>query len=210
LKPDLIVIPGDVFQNSFAEFEREKKALNDLFRQLDAPSGVFMVYGDVDTSPDIVRQIFEGSKVNVLLNETRKVSIGDRSILIGGVELKFASESAQRLVRNLEESSGDDDIRILLSHRPDVALGLKEHSRIDLVIAGHTHGGQVVVPFFGPPMTLSNIPRHMAAGGLHRINENLLYVSRGVGCERAQAPRIRFLCPPEISILTVGPEPKNR
>jgi predicted MPP superfamily phosphohydrolase len=146
----------------------------------------------------------------VLLNEARRITIGDRSILLGGVELKFASDASQRLVRNMEDSAGDADIRILLTHRPDVALGLKEHSRIDLVIAGHTHGGQVVVPLFGPPMTLSKIPRHMAAGGLHRINENLIYISRGVGCERAQAPRIRFLCPPEISILTVGSETKNR
>jgi predicted MPP superfamily phosphohydrolase len=47
----------------------------------------------------------------------------------------------------------------------------------------------------------------VAAGGLHAIDGNPIYVSRGVGCERGQAPRIRFFCPPEISLLTLGPEP---
>jgi GH43 family beta-xylosidase len=101
------------------------------------------------------------------------------------------------------ESEPGDDIRILLSHRPDVVLGLRRDSRIDLVVAGHTHGGQIVVPGFGPPMTLSNVPRAVAAGGLHRINENAVYVSRGVGCERRQAPRVRFLCPPEVSLIAL-------
>jgi hypothetical protein len=88
--------------------------------------------------------------------------------------------------------------------RPDVALGLRPGSRIDLVVAGHTHGGQVVLPGFGPPMTLSHVPRAVAAGGLHDLGGNAIYVSRGVGCERGQAPRIRFLCPPEVSLLEVG------
>ena len=52
-------------------------------------------------------------------------------------------------------------------------------------------------------MTLSLVPRHVAAGGLHEIDGNRVYVSRGVGMERMQAPRMRLFCPPEISILTV-------
>ena len=74
-------------------------------------------------------------------------------------------------------------------------------SRIDLVVAGHTHGGQVVVPGFGPIITLSGVPRAVAAGGLHEMNGNRIYVSRGAGSEQGQAPRIRLFCPPEVSIL---------
>ena len=84
---------------------------------------------------------------------------------------------------------------------------LKPSSRINLVVAGHTHGGQVVVPGFGPPITLSGVPRAVAAGGLHAMNGNRIYVSRGAGCEQGQAPRIRLFCPPEVSILEVGGTP---
>ena len=71
------------------------------------------------------------------------------------------------------------------------------------VVAGHTHGGQVQIPFFGPLFTLTEIPREAAAGGLHEVNGTQLYVSRGVGAERGEAPLIRFNCPPEISLLTL-------
>ena len=106
--------------------------------------------------------------------------------------------------RDQDADPQDDDVRILISHMPDPILELKPNTRIDLLIAGHTHGGQVQLPFFGPPITLSRIPRRAAAGGLHELNGRCVYVSRGVGCERGQAPRLRFLCPPEISILDVG------
>ena len=74
---------------------------------------------------------------------------------------------------------------------------------MDLTIAGHTHGGQVRIPFFGPPITLSRVPRRVAGGGLHELQGNAIYVSRGVGCERASAPRVRLNCPPEVSLLTL-------
>jgi predicted MPP superfamily phosphohydrolase len=75
--------------------------------------------------------------------------------------------------------------------------------RIDLALAGHTHGGQVVVPFFGPLLTLSDVPRHVAAGGVHELGPVRVHVSRGVGMERGSAPQIRFFCPPEICLLTL-------
>jgi len=94
-------------------------------------------------------------------------------------------------------------VRIAFAHYPRAALALRPNSRVDLVVAGHTHGGQVVLPLVGPPIVLSPLPRSIAAGGLHALDGNALYVSRGVGMERGQAPRIRFLCPPEITVLTL-------
>ena len=54
-----------------------------------------------------------------------------------------------------------------------------------------------------PPMTDSNVPGHVAGGGLHELTGRRIYVSRGIGCERGQAPRIRFLCPPEITRILI-------
>jgi predicted MPP superfamily phosphohydrolase len=72
-----------------------------------------------------------------------------------------------------------------------------------LLVAGHTHGGQVQIPFFGPPITLSRVPRSVAAGGFHSLDGRAIYVSRGIGNERGWAPRVRFLAPPEVSLLTL-------
>ncbi len=207
LRADVILLPGDLFQGSGDEFERELPALRHLLSRLSAPGGVYFAMGDVDQHPDRVRRMIEGTRVEPLVNRVVRVSVGDRLFSIGGVELDYASKGARATVHQLDEASGDGDIRILLAHRPDVALGLRPKSRIDLTVAGHTHGGQVVVPWLGPPMTLSGVPRVVAAGGLHDLGGNRIYVSRGVGCERGQAPRIRFLCPPELTLLTIGDPP---
>jgi uncharacterized protein len=139
-----------------------------------------------------------------LVNAVVRVEVGDRRVLIGGIELDYKSSGALDVVHRLETTAGDVDIRILLAHRPDAVFNLYPTSRVDLVVAGHTHGGQIVVPGFGPLVTLTGVPREVAAGGLHTIGANPIYVSRGVGCERGQAPRIRFFCPPEVTLLTVG------
>lgn len=203
LKPDLILLPGDIFQDTHEAFERELPALRELLGRLSAPGGVFLVQGDVDQPAARLAKIAEGTNIIPLHNRVETVTIGDRRVTIGGVELRYDRPDALRVASRLETEEGDGDIRILLSHRPDSALGLEPGSRIDLVAAGHTHGGQIVIPFFGPPVTLSRVPRAVAAGGLHAIAGNAIYVGRGVGCERAQAPRIRFLCPPEIALLTL-------
>jgi predicted MPP superfamily phosphohydrolase len=90
--------------------------------------------------------------------------------------------------------------RIVISHAPDFVDSLP--SPVELVLAGHTHGGQVVLPFFGPLRTGTRLPRRYA-GDLHDFAGTPLHVSRGVGMERDFAPQVRFFCPPEICVLDV-------
>jgi len=201
-KPDLILMPGDVFQGGPGELERELPALQDLLRRLSAPGGIFCVEGNTD-SPKELRRILEGTAVRLLENGMEEARVGDRRILIGGLGPRCSAPEAQKVMAGMETLPGGEDIRILLAHFPDAALGLKSASRIDLVVAGHTHGGQICVPFIGPLLTLSRVPRSVAAGGLHDLDGRRIYVSRGLGMERGNAPRIRFLCPPEITLLTL-------
>lgn len=112
--------------------------------------------------------------------------------------------------------------RIVLSHNPDSAKPLQQW-RVDLQLSGHTHGGEVVLPGFGPVVTgLKRIRKHSSpsvqrwmkpltkncdkvvqnwdwAQGLHRVGENLLYVNRGLGTHLPG----RFFCPPEVTIITL-------
>jgi predicted MPP superfamily phosphohydrolase len=206
-KPDVILLPGDVFQGSDEDFEATKSSLKRLLSMLEAPGGVYLVLGDTDGPGDLLKSILPDTSIRLLVNEVARVTVNGRKLTIGGLELSFKSAASQALLERLETEDGDDDIRIVLAHRPDVVLGLKPASRIDVVVAGHTHGGQIVIPGYGPPVTLSKIPRDVAAGGLHRIEANAIYVSRGVGYERAEAPRVRFFCPPDVSILELAPTP---
>lgn len=200
--PDIILLPGDLFQGWSREYETQLPRMRELLGELHAPGGVYLVLGDCE-SEQRARELLEGTDIQLLINETVDVNVHDRTVRIAGTDLDFNSRTPLNMIAELAKQPRDGTIRILMSHRPDSLLELPANANIDLVVAGHTHGGQIVLPFLGPPMTLTNVPRTIAAGGLHEHNGNMIYVSRGIGCERGQAPHIRFLCPPEVSILTL-------
>lgn len=202
--PDLILLPGDLIQVRDAQtFHAVVGEFRALLAELHAPLGVYFVLGDCDRASGIELAI-EGTQVRLLENEVVRVRHGERDVEIAGVELDFTSPVASARLHEFETAPGDA-LRILCAHRPDVVYALGSPSRVDLVVAGHTHGGQVVVPGFGPLVTLSNVPRAAAAGGYHELDGRRLYVSRGVGVERGHAPPIRLFCPPEVSLLTLEP-----
>jgi uncharacterized protein len=206
LEPDIILIPGDFYQEPFdGAFERDFDDLRALLQRLDARGGVFFVIGDVDHREHVVR-LTQGTRVRFLQNEIVRTRVNGRNITIAGLGLRYNSDASDA-VSQLASISGDDDFRIVLTHQPDAALHMTSDSRVDLVVAGHTHGGQVRLPLFGPPITFSHVPRELAAGGLGIVNGLNVYVSRGVGWEQYHAPRIRFLCPPELSLLRLPGKP---
>jgi predicted MPP superfamily phosphohydrolase len=196
-KPDIILIPGDIFQGTEAQWTSSRDALGALLRQLDAPAGVFFVRGDVDTESTL--KLLKETRIRSIQNEMVNIRVRDRNVTIGGMD-----QFDETVIRALETTPGSDDIRILLAHRPDHALNLGDRTRVDLAIAGHTHGGQVVLPIIGPLITHSLVPREVAAGGLHWMGGRAIYVSRGVGMERLEAPPMRFNCAPEVSVITLA------
>jgi predicted MPP superfamily phosphohydrolase len=93
---------------------------------------------------------------------------------------------------------------VVLGHSPNFALAPID---ADLLIAGHTHGGQFCLPLIGPLMTNAEVPRRWASGATKLPGGATLVVSRGVGMERGAAPRLRFLCRPELAIIDLTPGP---
>lgn len=203
-RPDLVLIPGDLQQAGFDSAERMGRELRALFAPLTAPLGVFYVEGNTESTGE-ARALLAGTNVRILDDEIVRIRRDDVDLAICGVDLMFRSARAQTALREIAGDPALEDVRIVLAHRPDVIHELSENTRVDLVVAGHTHGGQVRLPFLGPPITLSSVPRHVAAGGLSDLGGRRIYVSRGIGWEHGCAPRVRFLCPPEVTILTLRP-----
>jgi predicted MPP superfamily phosphohydrolase len=202
-QPDLVLLPGDLVQVGTHRLAEIRDDFRSLLAPLAAPLGVYFVQGNCETKED-AHFLLDGTPVKVLDNEIVEASVRDRKVRVCGVDLAFASRAARDALHAIETEPGDGDVRIVVAHRPDVLFALPRRSRTDLIVAGHTHGGQVQLPFFGPPITLSDVPRAIAAGGLHELDEKRVYVSRGIGWEHGQAPRMRFMSPPEVSILTLG------
>jgi len=90
-----------------------------------------------------------------------------------------------------------------LYHYPDAIEEAAQH-RIDLYCAGHTHGGQVALPFYGAIITLSKFGKKYESG-LRRLEDTWLYVNRGIGMEGGPAPRVRFCARPEITVIELSP-----
>jgi uncharacterized protein len=204
LRPDVILLPGDVHQGEWSALREELPEIRALLRRLGAAAPAVMVQGDVEDVTE-ARLVTEGTGVELLVNELRTIGVRGRRIAVAGLELDYRSPGAFAAVGRLERLRGREAVRILLAHRPDPVLDLRPGTRVDLVVAGHTHGGQVQLPLIGPPITATKVPREVAGGGLHSLGGGRrIYVSRGIGLERVQAPRVRFGAVPEVSLLTLA------
>lgn len=206
--PDVVLLPGDLFQIEEAQLaERLPEFLGWLRELASEVDHVIMVNGDVD-DPEILSELAEESGVTFLDDEFIQLDVGGQPITFLGTSVIPETERGRfdpELELALAEATSQRDLVIAVSHHPDLVLQLQSASTIDLIVSGHTHGGQVSIPGFGPPVTFSNVPRTVAAGGLHVVNGHPIYVSTGVGIERGQAPQLRFRVRPTVGILTIFP-----
>jgi predicted MPP superfamily phosphohydrolase len=203
-KPDLILMPGDYIQCiDYKDQEAGHKALNQLLKDLkfSAPLGVYAVRGNVEV--DKWPENFAGLPVTSM-PDSRTLKTGELAI----TGLSFDDSFNQKV-----HVQPAEPFHIVFGHGPDFSLAKPP---ADMMVAGHTHGGQVQLPLFGPPMTLSAVPRDWAQGtnASHIVEPqpgSTLILSRGVGMERRYAPRLRFLCRPQLIFVNLEPEskPKN-
>ncbi|MBN2005056.1 MAG: metallophosphoesterase [Anaerolineae bacterium] len=196
-QPDLILFAGDYIHlgKRSRNYEYESAALNTLLEEaeVNAPLGAFVVRGNVDPYGEWMR-VFEG--LPIVASETRaQFDLG--KIHLTTLSLQEAFNTATAV------SAEEDTFHIVLGHSPNFSLG---DVNADLLIAGHTHGGQVQLPILGPILTLSAVPREWASGVTEIAPGKTLIVSNGIGLERGQAPRLRFLCRPEVIIVDLVPE----
>jgi len=194
-QPDLVLLAGDYIQlgrRSRSDVE-ECQALNAIMDRVgvDAPLGVYAIQGNVDRA-GVWPTIFAGLPVTTL-ETTTQVDVGPA--VLTALSMSDAFDAGMVVTPH-------DKFHIVLGHSPNFSLGAVD---ADLLIAGHTHGGQVQLPFIGPLMTLTVAPRAWASGVTTIAPGKTLVVSRGIGMERSHAPRLRFLCRPELVVIDVIP-----
>ncbi len=204
---DLILFTGDLLQPvPPATFESEMPKLKRLFNTLTPPLGIYAVFGNVDSM--LRKRSKSESLENVTFLQSNSVMLKNKEarIRLLGLTEEQSGEKNTRAIREWFEKSRarDGDIRIVMGHRPDYMTEMGELP-IDLCLAGHTHGGQIVIPGFGALMTLSDIPRAWVRG-YRKVGKTRIHVSAGIGCENTPyLPNIRFCCPPEMTLFTFRP-----
>ncbi len=186
---DLVLLGGDYVSNDPKYLE----PLGEILQDLRARLGVFGVMGNHDYHYDnnLALKNLGGKGLRFLVNQVEEF---EEFSLIGQ---DSAWEGSPFLAGNLRRAAKDKPI-ILGWHEPDT-FDFYQDPRVVLQMSGHTHGGQVCAPFFGP-ILLPHLGKKYTAG-LYRSGERHLYVSRGIGTLNIPA---RFMCPPEVTILKLA------
>lgn len=185
--PDVVLLGGD-----FITWRRHIPLLAEvLLTDLRARDGVFAVLGNHDywAGAEEVMAAMSARGVRFLINESAVLPLS----LVGIDEIYRGNPDVDRAFANVNPSAPC----IAISHHPDV-IDLLGGRRIDLLLCGHTHGGQIRFPFFGAVVVPS---RHEGqyASGFHRVGNVLMYVSRGIGA----IPPLRILCRPEVATFVL-------
>ncbi|HEV8199949.1 MAG TPA: metallophosphoesterase [Candidatus Polarisedimenticolia bacterium] len=197
--PDLIVYAGDSI-NTPRAVPVFKKCMSGLAKV--APT--FAVRGNWDAWYWNRIDLFGGTGVRELDGDSAEVDVRGTRVWVGGVPIRH-EDRVPALLAGLPEN----EPALFLYHYPypDV-LPDAQRGRIDLQCSGHTHGGQVALPFYGAIITYSKYGKHYESG-LYTVGPSHLYVTRGVGLEGGIAPRVRFFARPEITVVDLVPAAKG-
>lgn len=204
LAPDLILFSGDVLNLSYNQDPLAIQAAREIMSAWQAPLGVYAVPGSpaVDLE-EVLPQIYSDESIHLLRGDRVSVPVKDDAIDIIGLTCSHRPFVDAPILQTLVAPT-PDRFTVLLYHTPDLAPNA-QYMNVDLQLSGHTHGGQVQLPWFGALFTASLYGRAFS-NGRYALKDLTLYITRGIGMEGAGAPRVRFLCPPEITLWDITSE----
>jgi predicted MPP superfamily phosphohydrolase len=199
LKPDLICLTGDFITSKYDRFDQYASIL----RKVAAAAPTFACMGNHDggwwvrrwgyKDWDWVAKMLKSADVTLLHNEARRINInGTRLQLVGVGDLWARELDPATAFRETEKNLGT----ILLSHNPDSKTVVANFAW-DLMLCGHTHGGQLKLPIIGTPLAPVRDKRYVA--GLKQWQGRWIHTTKGVG----NLHGLRFNCRPEVSLLNV-------
>jgi predicted MPP superfamily phosphohydrolase len=202
LGPDIIVLTGDYLNLSRLQDPVSAEHFGQFVSQLRAPYGIYAVRGSVEPTLESMQWLIEGTEIIWLEQEAQTVAVRGQKLTLIGVA---CSHRRDMDAARLDEAMGNvpsDAFTLLLYHSPDLIAEAAEYG-IDLYLGGHTHGGQLCLPFYGAIVTGSSYGKQYEAG-LYQRDDTTMYISRGIGFEGGGMPRARFLSRPEIVSLELG------
>lgn len=201
--PDLILFGGDYiyWEEQEAQFLNPLKTWANKFHMYAVTGNHEFQngkYGDIGSKDqtNLLRFLFNDWNIKILDNETTEIEIDGHKINISGIEDLWTERA--NLISALDQIN-PDETKILISHNPDIILDEK-HKEFDLILSGHTHAGQIRLPWLG---SVPKIPTALGRDydyGLFKLKNGQLYISAGLG---ESGVRARFFNPPELTIINL-------
>jgi predicted MPP superfamily phosphohydrolase len=192
LSPDLVAVTGDLVTTGSVFYEDVAHVIGTM-RSKD---GVFVSLGNHDQSdPETLSRLIEERGAVVLRNASRTVRRGNAELVVAGVDDRMTGKDDLDLTLEGQKAGAPT---VLLAHYPEF---FDEAARrgVELVLSGHTHGGQIALPFAARRASLSRLAKQ-AAAGLHVRGRSRLYVNTGLG---TTGPPVRLGVAPEIAMLVL-------
>lgn len=189
LRPDIVALTGDYISQD----RMYAAPCAEVVGKLRARHGVFAVLGNHDhwTDATLIADLFRSEGIRVLVNEGSRMDLRGETFWLAGVDDTMVGLEDLSLAM---AGSSDTEFKLLLAHNP-IILRRAARAEVDLVLSGHTHGGQVT---WRSEKSRSGRPRRRMLRGLGRRGHTQIYVTRGLG---TVVLPIRYGCPPEISVL---------
>lgn len=195
-QPDAVAITGDFVTQGDVSFLAQ--GLSEPLRQLQPKDVAVAILGNHDhwTDAPAVRQVIADSGMLDISNSVYTIQRGADSLHLAGVDDYWERQDRLEDVLDLLPETG---CAVLLAHEPDYADISAATGRFDLQLSGHSHGGQVRIPFLNRPII---VPRYSLKYpvGQYQVGAMIQYTNRGLG---TIAPAVRFNCRPEITVFTL-------
>ena len=212
LDADYVLLTGDYLNFSYIGDPTAIRDARWVLRRLRARRGIYAVRGTHQVDPNwLLPVLFQGLPIRWLRSEQDVIHEPGYDLVLAGASSTRRADidvpAVDRALAGLPRGdAANKTFSVLLFHIPDAAPQAQA-AGVDLYLSGHTHGGQLRLPFYGALLTGTASGKHYEMGR-YDLDGTVLYVSRGVGMEGMAAPRARFLSPPEIVCVdVVGPHP---
>lgn len=197
-KADIVVFTGDLMDNA-SEYE-DIDEISSVLSKIESKYGKYAIYGNRDYGGGAVRyynKIMKDSGFKLLVNESIELKINNIDLnIFGGDDALMGNFSAERTAMNMQ----NNQVNLLLIHEPDLADNFQNYP-VDLILSGHSHGGQVYIPFYGPLKQTSLAEKYTR--GFYDIDnerETKLYVNSGIG--NTKLP-FRFFNIPKVTVFNL-------
>ena len=202
LNIDLITLTGDYFSYNLEDYDNY---LENSLKKLKSKDGKFGILGNHDHWMDAerIRKIFKNSGIIDLSNDVFTLKKGEDYLNICGVDsYTVCADNLDEVIFKMPKNIPS----ILLAHEPDFAKESSQTGLFDLQISGHSHGGQFIIPKFETtPFRGPNSTKYPV--GLYKVGDMIQYTSKGLG---TNSFRIRINCKPEITIITLKTNKKQK
>ncbi len=195
--PDAVAITGDFVEDIPRPTTYQLDTVGEALSNLAQRFTTFAVLGNHDywTDAKMVKQLLQVTGIRELRNDVFPIEKAGQKLYMCGVDDIWEKHNDLKAVT---DQLTMQDCAILMAHEPDFADQSTATGLFDLQISGHSHGGQISIPFFGPPLLPWLGQKYHT--GLYQVENMIQYTNRGLGMIR---PAIRFNCRPEITIFTL-------